>query len=958
MPNSFIGMVRRNLLTLVTFVITLVVCVSFTTSAVLRGSNDEELRSVRSLSDSSDSCSYSTSVFVTLDFTAIMSYYESNQIDSDNYTSYSIYTLTNDRVFEGLIDSNKKEHCLVAGDYKFLVEPLEVQQSGDSSTEDIYAPVVIKIQRFTDSHKIFTSPITEPLILHLQYNVFPWDIGTQQWSYQASAMENSLLALPSQDVSEWSSTTSFPSSLLSSSSHYYFRTQFSLDLQPGYSGFEIRYRAISSSSIYVNGMKIYEYEAPDSLASLLNPTWKTVTGLISTLQSGVNTVVVHLAPFSEPTAEKTHSFDLSLRLLHSYVFNSLNAELSLAPSTLYPLFNGDLTDFWSAMIFQGLYNTFTLEYPTDSSFLANQLCLVSTPSGALPSKIDVLVVEDGVPREIQTLQLAPEEPQDSNPCWDLHNYQGYSRYQLRIYSHATSNTVRFSEILFQLVAPNVSLALAYAPLAVVVGQARQCVAPSLSPNMTLGFCSTESALPEGVELDPLTGSVCIEGSPETEVESDLDVVCRTVAGSASASLHVRRFYQPCSTDEGVSVEHGEAHIVGPCGAGFSGNRVQICNNGVLSEVSDEQCQLLPPSDLSYVYEPFYSVQSDISLTPSLTNSASPFAANDTFPAGVSLDGESGVIAGTASEPFDAFIEITASNAAGSATFVIHLVVRQRVCEAEDGWPSVEWGETAQKEGCEEGYDGFLTRQCIDGVFGEVSFSECHLQAPQNLTYESTGNSEILFVFDPVELVPSVTGVEISYSASELPAGLTFNSENGYVEGRLESEEAVEFTVTASNAAGDTTAVVSLQAVYRPCKALEYLEEGTKGETQEVSCEVWGMTGSRGFECQLVGEEVKWVQVKDGCVSAKMDLSAVIALLCIVIVVLVVILLFVGLSVRSKKRDKQFRVQTMDVAYTCFVCSHKHFHDSFIHSLLLYSSIHSLTASLFNVYSHHRLHVQL
>ena len=139
-------------------------------------------------------------------------------------------------------------------------------------------------------------------------------------------------------------------------------------------------------------------------------------------------------------------------------------------------------------------------------------------------------------------------------------------------------------------------------------------------------------------------------------------------------------------------------------------------------------------------------------------------------------------------------------------------------------------------------------------------------------------------------------------------------------GRLETDEAVEFTVTAANASGNTTAVVSLQAVYRPCVALEFVEEGKKGETKEVSCAAWGMEGVRGFECQLVGEEVKWVQVKDGCTKGDVDMTAVIALICIVVVVLFVILLLVILSARSKKQAKQFRVQTMDVAYVCCVCS--------------------------------------
>ena len=919
MPKSFISMVFCIFSILVSLVVTLVVCVPLCTSAVLGGNDDVQLQSNRYLDDLSDSCSYSTSVLVDLDFSSIMSYYEANQIGSDNYTSYSIYTLTNDRVIEGVIDSDAKEHCLVAGDYKFLVEPLEIQQSGETSSEDIYSPVVIRIQRFSDSHKIFNSPITEPLILHLQYNVFPWDVGTQQWSYKASAAENSLLALPSADVSGWSSATAFPDST-SPSSHYYFRTEFSLELLPGYSGFEIRFRAASSSELFVNGVKLYSFEAPNMSVSLPNPSWNTVTGLISTLQSGANTLVVHLKPFSEPTASKTHFFDVSLRLLHDYLFNSLNAELSLAPSSLYPLFNGDLADAWTATIFQGLYNTVTLEFPADSSFLGNQLCLVRLPDGALPARLDVLVVEADAPRLLQTLLLDPADLADSSPCWDLHNFQGYARYQLRIHANSAGDTVSFSELLFQLVAPNDTLSLAYPALSLPVAGPRACVSPTLSPTLPLAFCAAQGPLPAGVALDALTGELCAEGSPETALSEEVSLICRTALGAAEASVHVERAFQACETEGGEPVAHGETVVVGPCGEGYAGSRVKQCVNGVFGEVSDAQCELLPPSGLTYEPAPFYWVGDALSLAPSFANTASAFRANDSFPAGVTLDPASGHIEGPSEEPCDRFIEVVASNSAGESAFVLHLVVRARVCEAQDGWPAAAWGESSRKEGCEEGYEGFLTRPCEDGVFGAVSDAECLLSPPRNLSYAASSSSlDTLFVFDPVELLPSVAGRELLFVAEGLPAGLAIDGESGRVAGRLESDAAVAFTVTATNPAGNATVVVRLRAVFRPCRAEAPLEEAAKGQTAQVGCEAWGLEGVRRFECRLVGEEVKWVQVEDGCVEPGLAAGAGVALLCIVAVVVVVLLLFVALVARSKKREKQFQVRTVDMPYVWIVC---------------------------------------
>ncbi|RYE16149.1 MAG: hypothetical protein EOP45_17990, partial [Sphingobacteriaceae bacterium] len=84
-----------------------------------------------------------------------------------------------------------------------------------------------------------------------------------------------------------------------------------------------------------------------------------------------------------------------------------------------------------------------------------------------------------------------------------------------------------------------------------------------------------------------------------------------------------------------------------------------------------------------------------------------------------------------------------------------------------------------------------------------------LPAPSGLSYTTPNTFTVGTAITP--LSPSVTGTVTNYSVSPgLPAGLILNSSTGVISGTPSAvNPATDYTVTATNSAGATTAVVSI-----------------------------------------------------------------------------------------------------------------------------------------------------
>ena len=172
-----------------------------------------------------------------------------------------------------------------------------------------------------------------------------------------------------------------------------------------------------------------------------------------------------------------------------------------------------------------------------------------------------------------------------------------------------------------------------------------------------------------------------------------------------------------------------------------------------------------PSALSYVTNPaIYTVGAAIAdNVPSSTGGAAvAYSTTPVLPAGLSLDPGSGVISGTPTEPAEAReYTVRATNSGGSATVMVRITVNDMV--------------------------------------------------PSELTYSM--NPSIYTVGEAIaDNMPSSTGgAVVAYSITPvLPAGLSLDTGSGGISGTpTEPGEAREYTVTATNSGGSTTAAVTI-----------------------------------------------------------------------------------------------------------------------------------------------------
>lgn len=167
----------------------------------------------------------------------------------------------------------------------------------------------------------------------------------------------------------------------------------------------------------------------------------------------------------------------------------------------------------------------------------------------------------------------------------------------------------------------------------------------------------------------------------------------------------------------------------------------------------------PPSALEYPsLQAVYPCLRDIMVCPTVVGTVDEFSLTTPLPDGLHFDTVTGVIQGTPTQVIgNATYEVVAKNASGSTSILLEFSVQ--------------------------------------------------LMPPEALGYP--GVDELYFVYEDIELQPSVDGWATTWSVEpSLPAGLTLDEASGRISGSP-SETAAEaaYTVTASNEAGGTSAVL-------------------------------------------------------------------------------------------------------------------------------------------------------
>ncbi|MCB1144999.1 MAG: putative Ig domain-containing protein [Leptospiraceae bacterium] len=173
-----------------------------------------------------------------------------------------------------------------------------------------------------------------------------------------------------------------------------------------------------------------------------------------------------------------------------------------------------------------------------------------------------------------------------------------------------------------------------------------------------------------------------------------------------------------------------------------------------------------PSSLSYSGNPFTFTNGTTitSVSPTVTGNPTSYSIAPSLPAGLSLNTTTGVLSGTPSVTSTATnYTVTATNTGGSTTFTMNITV--------------------------------------------------NIPAPNGFSYSGTPYRFTLSSAIP-SLSPIITGSVTSYGVSpSLPSGLSLNTSTGVISGTPSSiSGASDYTITATNVSGSTTATINMTVI--------------------------------------------------------------------------------------------------------------------------------------------------
>ncbi|KAK8798721.1 hypothetical protein WA158_007805 [Blastocystis sp. Blastoise] len=250
-----------------------------------------------------------------------------------------------------------------------------------------------------------------------------------------------------------------------------------------------------------------------------------------------------------------------------------------------------------------------------------------------------------------------------------------------------------------------------------------------------------------------------------------------------------------------------------CANGYTGIQRRLCTAGVFGEVQ-QLCTLVAPTNLAYAGSPYtYHKNVPVSLAATVTGAALTFTIDPALASGLSINPSTGVISGTplANSALTTYT-VTATNTTGSVTTTIMIQVDTASCAADGTWPITEAGQQATLACLDTiNYEGSRTRLCqvsYPAVWGSV-VDGCQLKMPTIMYSTTTITGYKNDAINPV--IATVTGGSLNplTIAPSLPTGLSFNAQNGQISGTPVAASTDTYTVTASNARGQATAVITI-----------------------------------------------------------------------------------------------------------------------------------------------------
>lgn len=302
----------------------------------------------------------------------------------------------------------------------------------------------------------------------------------------------------------------------------------------------------------------------------------------------------------------------------------------------------------------------------------------------------------------------------------------------------------------------------------------------------------------------------------------------------------------CEAADGFNSVPSGSYSYADCDSDHSGYRRRLCQGTTFGSV-ESFCTVSAPSSFSYPQEAYELVRdAEVSpaIEPTIVCADCTFSVSPSFPTGLVLDENSGVISGTpVNETQSTAYTITAMNVAGSMSVVLNLLSTNETvhCYVDllNGWESTAVNETAIKN-CPNlvDYEGNMTRTCMPGspaVWGPV-VNNCVLLLPNitllNSTFTFMKNQQI----EPI--VPIVTGSQITSRTifPILPAGLYFNPLTAEISGKpTQRISSTIFTITVTNNNGQATATLTITVSAYTCPADGSWPETDSGDTAYRTC---------------------------------------------------------------------------------------------------------------------------
>ncbi|UOG40669.1 putative Ig domain-containing protein [Leptospira noguchii] len=383
-----------------------------------------------------------------------------------------------------------------------------------------------------------------------------------------------------------------------------------------------------------------------------------------------------------------------------------------------------------------------------------------------------------------------------------------------IYTITASNasgSIHFPITITVNLAPPSALSYAGTPFTFTQGATITTATPSVTGTVTA--CTSDIPLPAGLGIN---GTTCaISGTPTTtQAATNYTITASNAYGNTSTTISIRVNLAPPSAlsyagtpftfTQGATITTATPSVTGtvtacssdiplPAGLGINGTTCAISGTPTTTQAATNYTitasnaygntsttisiavNLAPPSALSYAGTPFTFTQGATitTATPSVTGTVTACTSDIPLPAGLGINGTTCAISGTPTTTQAATnYTITASNAYGSTNTTISIRV--------------------------------------------------NLAPPSALSYAGTP-----FTFTQGATIttatPSVTGtVTACTSDIPLPAGLGINGTTCAISGTpTTTQAATNYTITASNAYGNTSTTISIAVNLAPPSGLAY-----------------------------------------------------------------------------------------------------------------------------------------